>query len=176
MHRLSGSTRETVVLTFRSKAIFFYAIAMGTVALDQITKAIARGTLAEGEVVTVIPGFFGLALSYNSGAAFGMLPDWAPLFIVVALVAIYAIIRLRSASPDSTSLTVGLALLLGGALGNLIDRLFMPGRAVTDFLYFYVDIGGKLREWPTFNIADAAVVIGAALMFYYVYVIEKRRA
>ncbi|MCL5104025.1 MAG: signal peptidase II [Armatimonadetes bacterium] len=163
-------------MTPAGKSALFYATAASAVVVDQVTKAIARGTLEPDMPVTVIPGFFDLRLSFNTGAAFGILPNWAPLFMVVALVAIFAIVRLRRQGPDSRALTVGLGLLLGGALGNLIDRLLLPGRAVTDFLSFHINIGGQLRAWPTFNIADIAVVLGAALLFLHVYILEKRRA
>lgn len=162
-------------MALSNKTVLFYGIALITAAVDQLTKAAARAYLTEGVPVSVIPGFFELRLSYNSGAAFGLLPDWAPLFIVVTLVAIFAIVRLRNKGPQARSLTMGLALLMGGALGNLIDRVFSPHHAVTDFLSFYVSAGGGVRAWPTFNIADAAVVVGAVLMFAYVYLLEKRQ-
>lgn len=152
-------------------SIWFYTLAISALVLDQITKFAARAMLTLGHKVTVIPGFFDLELSYNSGGAFGMLPNWTPLFIIVALVAIYAIVRLRRAGPDSRSLAIGLGLLLGGALGNLVDRLISPHREVTDFLSFHIGT----RSWPTFNVADIAIVVGALFTLFYVYVIEKRR-
>lgn len=128
------------------------------------------------EPVTVIPGFFDLRLSYNKGAAFGLLPDWAPLFIIVALVAIFAIVRLRAASSGPRALSVGLGLLLGGAVGNLIDRLASPRHEVTDFLSFHVTVSAETHAWPTFNIADAAIVVGAGMVLFLVYAIERPRA
>lgn len=150
-------------------------IALLVVVFDQVTKAIARSALSDGLPVTVIPGFFDLRLSFNSGAAFGVMPNWAPLFIVVALVAVFAIVRLRGNGPQSNILTVALALVLGGALGNLIDRVFTRDHVVTDFLSIYITTGGGAHSWPTFNIADAAVVVGAILMFFYVYIVERGR-
>lgn len=158
----------------KGRNLFFYGIAAFVVLVDQITKAMARNNLASGDPVNVIPGLLKLELSYNSGAAFGMLPNWAPLLVIVTLVAVFAIVRLRSANPQKTCLTVGLAMLLGGAIGNLIDRL-SPSHTVTDFISMYVDLGGNTHTWPTFNVADMGVVIGALLMFYYVYILEKRQ-
>jgi len=158
-----------------NKAKLFYGTALLAVVVDQVTKAIARSALSDGLPVVVIPGFFDLKLSFNPGAAFGMLPNWAPLFMVVALVAAFAIVRLRGNRPQSKILTVGLALVLGGALGNLIDRLCSPDHVVTDFLSFFVSTGSGAHAWPTFNIADAAVVVGAILMFFYVYIVERGR-
>ena len=148
----------------------FHVWAAGIVIADQLTKIILRGALAPDRPVTVIPGFFDLRLSHNTGAAFGMLPNLAPLFMIIAVVALFAIVKLRVAGPDSRALSIGLGLLMGGALGNLIDRLTSPDRAVTDFLSFHA---GRY-EWPAFNLADAAIVVGALMTFFYVYVVQKR--
>ncbi|MCE5198425.1 signal peptidase II [bacterium] len=158
-----------------SKSTRFYLPAVITVLVDQVSKYIARTALPANGAITVIPGVFDLRLSYNSGAAFGMFSNQAPLFIIVALVAIFAIVKLRNAGPDSGTLSVGLGLLLGGAVGNLIDRIFSRAHEVTDFLSLHISIGGQTRFWPTFNVADIAVVTGALLVFYYVYIIEKRK-
>ena len=156
-------------------SVIFYLVGIGVVIIDQITKILARNSLPD-RPVNVIPGFFDLNLSYNKGAAFGVLPDWTPLFIIVALVAIFAIVKLRKAGPDSRSLSVGLGLLLGGAIGNLVDRLISPGNKVTDFLSLHITMKSKTYTWPTFNIADAAIVIGAIIILFYVYIVEKRRS
>jgi len=157
------------------KAVWFYGPAAGMVLADQLTKLAARGCLKPDQPVRLIPGFLDLKLSYNSGAAFGVLPDWAPLFIIMAIVAVFAIVRLRRATGRSRVLAAGLGLLMGGALGNLIDRVASPTREVTDFLSFHVTVGGKMYAWPTFNLADIGIVAGAAMAFFYVYVVEKRR-
>lgn len=153
----------------------FYWFAAAAVAVDQVTKILARHYL-ENRSITVIPGFFDLRLSYNTGAAFGILPSWTPFFIVIALVTIYAIVKFRQADGGSRPMSAGLGLLLGGAIGNLIDRLSSPARGVTDFLSFHV--GGVARQlvYPTFNFADVAIVIGALFLFYSVYVVEKRKS
>ena len=158
-----------------SASLRFYAIALGVVAVDQITKIIARNSLAVDRPVRVIPGIFDLRLSYNTGAAFGVLPDWTPLFVLVALIAIYAIVRMRRTDGGSGATSVGLGLLLGGAVGNLVDRLLSPSRGVTDFLDFHISLQGRTHAWPTFNIADVAIVIGAIIVLFSVYVVERRR-
>lgn len=152
--------------------IWFYGTAFGVLIVDQLTKFLARAHLTQGKALTVIPGVLDLRLAYNTGAAFGILPDWAPVFILVGLVAIFAIVRLRRVRGASFSLSIGLALLLGGAVGNLIDRLAFHGRGVTDFIELSVKMGGY--QWPTFNFADIAIVAGAAVVLIHVYVIEKR--
>ncbi len=157
------------------RVAWLYAPAAGVVLVDQLTKLAARCWLDPDRPLRVIPGFFDLKLSYNSGAAFGVLPDWAPLFIIMALVAIYAVVRLRRAADGSRVLAAGLGLLMGGAVGNLIDRLTSPAREVTDFLSFHLTISGQTYAWPTFNVADIGIVAGVVMVFSYVYVIEKRR-
>lgn len=158
------------------KVLWFYVPAVGVVIIDQVTKAIARAMLGSGESVTVIPGFLDLTLTFNSGAAFGVLPNWTPLFILIALIAILAIARLRKSGSDSKLFTLGLGVLLGGAMGNMIDRLFARHHSVTDFISLHIDIGGKNYSWPTFNIADVAIFVGAVLVIFYVYVIDRNHA
>jgi signal peptidase II len=67
-------------------------------------------------------------------------------------------------------------MLLGGAIGNLIDRLFTANREVTDFISLHISLNQQTHTWPTFNVADIGIVLGAICVLYYVYVIEKRRA
>jgi signal peptidase II len=155
--------------------IWFYSTALDVIAIDQVTKALARLHLVPGKPVPVIRGFFDLKLDFNTGAAFGVLPNWAPLFILVGLVAIYAIVRLKRTGTGSLCLSIGLGMLLGGAIGNLIDRVLFSSRGVTDFLDLHIKSGQSLLSWPTFNFADAGIVIGAILVVIHVYVIEKRR-
>ena len=155
--------------------IWFYSTAIDVVVIDQVTKYLARQSLAHRSI-TLIDGLLDLRLAYNTGAAFSILPNWAPLFILVGLVAIYAIVKLRRAGSGSLWVSMGLGMLLGGAIGNLIDRIAFPGRGVTDFIDLHIRIKGSLSAWPTFNIADTAIVIGALGVLFHVYVIEKRRS
>ncbi len=156
--------------------IWFYSTALAAIVLDQLTKALARLYLAPERPVRVIRGVFDLRLVFNTGAAFGMFPNWAPLFILAGLVAIYAIVRLRRSGAGSLCLSIGLGMLLGGAIGNLIDRILFASRGVTDFLEFHIKSGQAILAWPTFNFADAAIVIGAILVVIHVYIIDRRRS
>jgi signal peptidase II len=158
----------------RSQSVRFYLLAAGVAVADQVTKAIARAFIPPASSIPVIPGLFDLQLSYNTAGAFGMMPNFAPLFIVVGLVAVYAIVRLRHAEPGSGTLSTGLGLLLGGAAGNLIDRAAFGRRGVTDFLHFHISAGNRMLSWPNFNLADAAIVAGILLVLYYVQVVKKR--
>ena len=140
----------------------WFALALGVVVADQITKAIVLARFVLGERVEVT-GFFNMVLVYNKGAAFSFLSDaggWqTPALIVFALAAIGLVGTFIVRSPGRTMLLTGLALILGGALGNLIDRLRFG--QVVDFLDFHA----AGWHWPAFNVADSAICIGIALLF-----------
>jgi signal peptidase II len=144
----------------------FGAAAVLSIVLDQWTKVLARTHLkpleAYGGHKTIIANYFDLRYSENTGVAFGMfqrLPGgkyWLTLVALAALLLVgYYLLR---SSPRQTRLHLALGLVGGGAIGNLVDRIAF-GR-VTDFIVWHV---GR-HEWPAFNIADAALVVGVALM------------
>jgi len=140
----------------------FLPTAAAVIAVDQLTKLAVVRTLSLTDSVPVIPGFFDLVSVRNRGAAFGFLNrsdiDWQFwLFLAATLVATWAIVSLIRRSGYAPLLWTGLALVMGGALGNLIDRIRM--REVVDFLDFYV---GDMH-WPAFNVADIAICVGAGL-------------
>lgn len=145
---MSGVTRYALLL----------GIAGLVIALDQITKAIVTNELAGHAPLSVLGGLVYLDYARNTGAAFSILPNGARIFEVVAAVVCAGILlwypRLRG-----TSLLVRLALglILGGAAGNLLDRVRLG--YVVDFV--------DLRWWPVFNLADSAVVAGACLLALY---------
>jgi signal peptidase II len=133
-------------------------------AFDRITKRIIETRMSVFDTYTVIPGFFDIVHARNRGAAFSMFADstspWRPFFLIglslAALVLVAGILRKASNLDKPTA--IGLSLILGGALGNVFDRIVSG--AVTDFLDFYV---GALH-WPAFNVADSAIVIGSGLL------------
>lgn len=143
---------------------FHFLIALAVVLLDRAAKWAVAKNISLHESIQVIPNFFRLTHVENRGAAFGLFAEspseWKiavlVLFSIVALVIVSALLWRNSHSISSTG--VGLALILGGALGNLWDRL-VSGRVV-DFLLFYI---GRY-QWPAFNVADSAIVIGAGLL------------
>ena len=146
-----------------------FRILLGTAAilipLDQFSKWIVVSSIPGHEVIPVIPGFFNLVNLRNRGAAFGFLdsPDiewqfW--LFLVAAGVAAWAIWRLARDARYDRLLFASLGAILGGAGGNLIDRLRL--RAVIDFLDFH--LAGM--HWPAFNLADCAICVGAGLVCF----------
>lgn len=142
-----------------------YRILLGVAAvvvlLDQLTKWWAVNTIPQHRPLTVIAGFFDLVNIRNRGAAFGFLNrsdiEWQFwLFLAATVIAVWAIVSLvRTAVRNDPVLFTSLALVMGGALGNLIDRIRF--RAVVDFLDFYVGIW----HWPAFNVADIAICLGA---------------
>jgi signal peptidase II len=148
-----GGASGMAVVTRRSGAhwITFFGVAATVVVLDQLTKAWLVGQLAPGEVRSVVGDFVRLIYSQNSGALFGLFRDNAVVFGIVSLAVIGLIVAYHGRSTRSVYLSVALGLLLGGAIGNVIDRLRLG--YVVDF----VDIGIGDFRWYTFNVADAAI-------------------
>ncbi len=149
----------------RRKYTVFAVFGIVTVVLDQWTKILAREVLkplGPFQTKTVIDGFFDLRYSENTGVAFGMLQQMPGGRVVLTLVAAAAFVvvlhYLRRTEVDQTRLHVALGLVGGGAIGNLIDRIAF-GR-VSDFIVWHI----KRHEWPAFNIADAALVVGVILL------------
>ncbi len=141
-----------------------YLAALAIFALDQLTKGMIE-RLPAGINLTVIPHFFRLVQVFNRGAAFGFLQNSSSPYtlgslIAVSLIALAVVFSLLWQSSMSRRSGWALAMILGGACGNLFDRI-LHGR-VTDFLLFYL---GRY-EWPAFNVADSAIVIGATLLIW----------
>lgn len=143
---------------------YHFLIAALVVVFDRLAKWVVDKNIALHESVAVVPGFFHLTHVENRGAAFGLFAEspseWKiavlVLFSLIALVVVSALLWKNSHAMTTTG--VGLALILGGALGNLWDRL-LSGQVV-DFLDFYVGS----YHWPAFNLADSAIVVGALLL------------
>ncbi|HMC30356.1 MAG TPA: signal peptidase II [Candidatus Angelobacter sp.] len=139
-------------------------IALVVLILDRITKLLVINNIVLDDAVSIIPGFFRLTHLENPGAAFSLFAESPSPFKTALLVAISVaalavvglLLWMRRNAFNAT--TVALSLILGGALGNLWDRL-SDGK-VTDFLDFYVG----LHHWPPFNLADSAIVVGALLL------------
>lgn len=137
-------------------------IAFVIIVLDRVTKMWAETALADGVVIPVL-SWFDFSLVYNRGAAFGFLNDaggWQNLFFVVLAVLISAFLvwSMSRLQRHERQLGLAYALILGGAIGNVIDRLSQG--YVVDFVHWYY----QNWHWPHFNIADSAIFVGAALM------------
>jgi signal peptidase II len=145
-------------------------------ALDRLTKWIIESKVSFIDSYNVIPGFFDIVHSQNSGVAFGMLSQsqwpWRTwLLIALSLVASVVISVMLWRGRDLNKRNAfALAFILGGATGNLVDRV-MSGE-VTDFLLFYV---GQY-QWPTFNIADSGIVVGSGLLILDLLLSKQRAA
>jgi signal peptidase II len=144
-----------------SKALPWFVGSAAIIAADQLTKWLVLARFVPGERLEVT-GFFNLVLAFNKGAAFSFLAGaggWqTPLLVAFALIAAVVVSVLLVRSPGRTVLCAGLALILGGALGNVIDRLRFGH--VVDFL----DLHAAGWHWPAFNVADSAITVGAALL------------
>jgi signal peptidase II len=146
------------------RRIAAYAAAGAVFALDRLTKYIVEARVSFLDTYHVIPGFFDIVRSQNRGVAFGIFNDstsqWSTALLIVASLAAVAAVSamLWKAERMDTRSLLGLALILGGAAGNVFDRI-VSGR-VTDFLLLYV----RDWQWPTFNVADSAIVIGSGLL------------
>lgn len=146
------------VMKTRKPIVFGLAASLIAFALDQITKLLALAKLSDGSVHSVLP-FFNLRLSFNEGVSFGMFArEFAgqPLVLagITALLVLFLLFMLfRSSTPWQA---IAFGAIVGGALGNIADRLRIG--AVVDFLDFHL----SGYHWPAFNIADTAIVVGAA--------------
>jgi signal peptidase II len=149
--------------TTSARAIHFL-LALLVVLLDRWTKRLVAARIAMYAHIQIIPGFFQLTHTENTGAAFSLFADspshWKTAlligFSVIAMLIVSGLLWRQSRALTTTG--IALSLILGGAVGNLWDRV-ASGRVV-DFLLFYV----KQYQWPVFNLADSAIVVGAGLL------------
>lgn len=137
----------------------FAALAVTIVVLDQAAKALVTGGLAPGQSVDVVGDLVRIVFGQNSGALFGLFKDNAAMFGLVSLAVIGLIVAYHARSAASLYLTVTLGLLLGGAIGNMLDRLRLG--YVVDF----VDVGIGPTRFYTFNVADSAISLAILLLF-----------
>ena len=146
--------------------LVFFLIAASVFALDQATKAVIRATLEPNDVWPHRDWILNMINVSNSGAAFGMLQGQTVFLVVTSLVGVAAIALYYMYPPlEHGLLRIALALQLGGAAGNLLDRI-RTGE-VTDFINF--------RYWPAFNVADSCISIGVATIFWFFIVMEGDR-
>ncbi len=147
--------------------VFFIGIAI-LLLLDQITKWIVLKTLVSVDTVALIDGIFHLTYCENRGAAFGIMQNQVWFFVIVTIVVLAAVIwYMIKHKPENKWLNLSLTLLIGGALGNFIDRIFRG--YVVDFLDF------RLINFPIFNVADCFVVVGAIILACYLIFSEYEK-
>ena len=157
------------------RAVPWFGISAAVIALDQLVKWMVLGYFAGRSPVEPVTSFFNLVLACNKGAAFSLLagaPGWqTPLFAGFAIVASIVVGVLIVRHTGKRLFCAGLALVLGGALGNLVDRLRIG--CVIDYLDFYLGLPW-LQRWPAFNVADSAITIGAVLLILDSFVGQEK--
>jgi signal peptidase II len=159
--------------------LFPFALAAGVVVLDRITKGIIKSNIGMWDrPLEVIPGFFNIVHTENPGIAFGLLADavgpWRNLlligFSIAVLVVISSVLLRGDRGGHSRLLRAGLALVLGGAFGNLYDRIVHG--TVTDFIEVHV----AQHYFPAFNVADSAISVGACLLLLDMWLARERKS
>ena len=163
------------MVTNGSRAFMWYALALIVVIVDQWTKWLAETKLTFHDPVPVIEPFLNWTLAYNYGAAFSFLADaggWQKWFFsgLALLMSLVLILYLIKAPRKATLLSLGLALVLGGAVGNLIDRL-LHGHVI-DFIHVHY---ADAWHYPIFNIADIGISLGVLLIVIDMLFLEKKR-
>lgn len=144
--------------------------------LDRITKAVIKAHVSPWETFPVIPGFFNIVHTENPGIAFGLLSDatglWRNIVLIgfsAAVLIAISFVLLKSGSSHSLLIRAGLAFVLGGALGNLYDRIV--NGTVTDFVEWHAGP----HYFPAFNVADSAITVGACLLLLDMWWAKERR-
>jgi signal peptidase II len=166
--RAAGAVTRT-----RARWPIFLGLAAAVVVVDQLTKAWLVSFLSPGERVEVVGDYVRLIHSQNTGALFGLFRDQAMFFAIVSVGVVGVIVWFHHSSGRNTLLSVGLGLLLGGALGNMADR-FRIGYVVD-----FVDVGLGTLRFYTFNVADSAISLALLLLIVSAFVTggdgERRR-
>ncbi|MBM3395965.1 MAG: lipoprotein signal peptidase [Betaproteobacteria bacterium] len=147
----------------KPETIVWLSLSAAIVVADQLTKLVVQDALGDSGPI-VVTSFFQLVLAFNTGAAFSFLSDqsgWQRhFFMAIAAAASVFIVLLLRKHREEPLFCLALSLILGGAVGNLIDRVLVG--AVVDFLYFHIGVYG----WPAFNLADMAISCGAVLLIW----------
>jgi signal peptidase II len=139
--------------------VFYYLLAVVVILFDQVTKWVVVQTMRLGQGIPIIENFFYLTSHRNRGAAWGILEGQMWFFyIITVIVIVFVVYYLQTQGKKQPLLGTALALILGGAIGNFIDRLFR--KEVVDFLDVYI----FSYDYPIFNIADSALVVGVGLI------------
>jgi signal peptidase II len=152
-------------VTLRAASARAALVAAGTVAADQAVKALVRGAIDPGERISVVPGLH-LVRVHNTGVAFGLFPGGGTALIVVGVLALGALLAFFVTHHGRRLVWLPTGLLIGGAAGNLVDRL--RDGSVTDFL--------KLPHWPAFNVADMAITVGVVALVLVIEASPRKSA
>src|SRR5690625_4833159 len=150
--------------------VLYYIIALIVIAIDQISKYIVIQKMELYESIPIIKNFFYLTSHRNSGAAWGILQDQMMFFYIITVIVVIGIIYFMHVhAKNDKFLLLSFSLILGGAIGNFIDRLLR--KEVVDFLDIYI----FTYDYPIFNIADSALVIGAIMTMIAMFLDERNK-
>ena len=145
------------------RSLVFYGVAAAVLAMDQATKVWAVSALASSGSMPVIGKWLALTLVHNSGSAFGIIPNASLLLAGLAVVAIVAIVLFERRGLPGPAVAIAAGLVLGGALGNLSDRLRFG------YVIDFVDLQWRGRNaFPVFNVADSAITVGVLIFGYHI--------
>lgn len=145
--------------------MFYYLIALVVIAIDQFTKWLVVTNMKVGESITIIPNVLYITSHRNRGAAWGILQGQFWLFYLITIIVVIGLVIYIQRLPCEERLFgIALGFMLGGAIGNFIDRLVR--KEVVDFIHTYI----FTYDFPIFNIADSALSIGVALVFLHTFV------
>ncbi|MDM5213457.1 signal peptidase II [Peribacillus sp. NJ4] len=148
--------------------MFYYLIALLVIALDQLTKWMIVKKMEYGESIEIIENLLYITSHRNRGAAWGILQGQMWFFYIITIAVIIGLVYyIQKMAKDSRLLGVALALMLGGAIGNFIDRV--ARQEVVDFVHTYI----FSYSFPVFNVADAALSIGVSLLVIHMFLEEK---
>jgi signal peptidase II len=162
---MTNTSSQFKIQNSKLKILRLLVTAVLALVLDQLTKAWIVANVAFQPPIYVIPGFARLRYTENTGAAFGFFQGWTGALSIVAVIIIVAIVLSASKVGTSTFGMIALGLVMGGALGNLTDRLRLG--YVVDFVDVYgprININNVPYSFPVFNVADSAITIGAILL------------
>ncbi len=149
--------------------VYYYLLALVVIGIDQFTKWLVVRNMTQGESITVIPDVFYITSHRNPGAAWGILPGQMWFFYVITIAVIVGIVYYMQKHAKGHSLfSTSLAFMLGGAIGNFIDRV--TRQEVVDFLNTYI----FTYDFPIFNIADASLTIGVILLLLHMFMDERK--
>ncbi|MBW2456470.1 MAG: signal peptidase II [Deltaproteobacteria bacterium] len=180
-----GGETPSVLARLRPSYAFLIVVTVVNLVADLWSKHWAKSSFeaahpAAMRKLVIIEDYLNLIYAKNRGGAWGLLQNEAealrrPFFLIVSVAAIVFIVSLyRKLAPDQRALKWGLPLVLGGALGNLIDRIRYG--FVVDFIDVYTTVGGQAKHWPTFNVADISICIGVGLMAIDMFTPRSKKA
>ncbi|MFL6008869.1 MAG: signal peptidase II [Rubrobacteraceae bacterium] len=156
--------REDAGVSRKTELLVALVLALAVFVLDQGLKAIVQGAMSPGESIPVIPGFLSITYIRNAGGAFGILGGSQVLLLIGSAVAVGVVLWMLIAGQRSRLATLACGLILGGAAGNLLDRLTTG--EVTDYVHF--------SFWYVFNAADAAITIGVATLLLSTFRMQEK--